>query len=466
MSSARRRHPAKTHHLGPNGPTSPGTRRPTKLTAQHIDLWEHAALLYHSYEWQAAADTFTALASDVEDVEMSSRCCVNSVLIQARLGDFRAAQNTLQTAIMAESIYLLAVFVAGLIAYEFHDRNKAERCFELCFDGLRNQEDLVFGCWGLDFVLEREVVRGNLRALRSGEFRARVMGSHAVPMNGVPAEFIFEAPLREGGSDGVRGKECGKEMTVLHQSTVKAAQRLECLRNSPLTANPSESRHLSPRDPRGEYYSTQELAWFLDPYAPDTCSNSKFNVSGRQVFRSKTTHDDEGMGPTCKSQHVRAGANDLRAMHSSYETPRTATGSYSPQSSAKSISTELLLPTIYSPLQTRMNNHPLNSPSSPVPPQNHPTHPAPAPPLLRSKTTASPQTQRAREMALRALEGRIRPQSARAGTAQSRELTWIELNKPLPPVPVPGSWGAGGGEGGGRLAVRTENFFETVLGKV
>lgn len=52
-----------------------------QLSAQQLDLWEHAALLYHSYEWQTAAEFFVKLATDIEDVGWSSRCCLNAVLV-------------------------------------------------------------------------------------------------------------------------------------------------------------------------------------------------------------------------------------------------------------------------------------------------------------------------------------------------------------------------------------------------
>jgi hypothetical protein len=172
------------------------------LSKQHVDIWEHAALLYHGYEWQAAADTFYFLAHKLGDTEERTLCFLNTALIQARLGDFEAAATTLEEAVAIDQDYLMTAFIVGLVRYELRDAAKAEACFEICMDGLVHH-DIDHNDVRMSFVLDRPMVHGNLRAVREAQFRAKVTGSDLALMNSIPLECIFEAPLRFSQVDGV-----------------------------------------------------------------------------------------------------------------------------------------------------------------------------------------------------------------------------------------------------------------------
>ncbi|RMZ30243.1 hypothetical protein D0859_05656 [Hortaea werneckii] len=75
-------------------------QQPPKLSSAHIDLWEHAALLYHHFEWQTAIETFQHLfhTIPVSAPEARTRCLLNVGIIQARLGDYALAAQTLEDA--------------------------------------------------------------------------------------------------------------------------------------------------------------------------------------------------------------------------------------------------------------------------------------------------------------------------------------------------------------------------------
>ena len=169
-----------------------------QLTEQQLDIWEHAALLYHAYEWQAAADTFEAVSITIEDTRRRALCLLNTALVQARLGDYDMAASTLQVADLINQTVIITPFLTGVVAYELQDYFKAESCFETCLDGLKHAaadcSDL-----GLDFVLEKSALITNLQAVQKAQYSARWAGiaaSTVVPLGAIPAECIFEAPER------------------------------------------------------------------------------------------------------------------------------------------------------------------------------------------------------------------------------------------------------------------------------
>ncbi|KAK3055648.1 hypothetical protein LTR09_003569 [Extremus antarcticus] len=181
--------------LSPREPSRTDIDEKSKLLPHHLDLWEHAALLYHGYEWQAAADTFCALAQRLEIGELQMMCLLNAAMIHARLGDLLVANRILAVAPTVPRTMAFTTFLVGLISYELGNLTKAEGCFELCFDELGNG-DVAHNDLGMDFVLDREIVHANLRAVREAQYRAKNFGSAVAPMHGVPAELIFEAPSR------------------------------------------------------------------------------------------------------------------------------------------------------------------------------------------------------------------------------------------------------------------------------
>lgn len=163
-----------------------------------IDIWEHASLLYHAYEWHAAADAFATLFKSIESTEQQARCLFNSGIIQARLGDYVTAVFNLEEAVRIDQSSIVTLFALGLVCYELHDYSRAEYCFEICFDGLvHGSADYIDV--GLDFVLDRSMLHNNLRGVRSVQFSASFFknkSSTLVCLDAIPADSIFEAPSR------------------------------------------------------------------------------------------------------------------------------------------------------------------------------------------------------------------------------------------------------------------------------
>ncbi|KAK5125479.1 hypothetical protein LTR85_000589 [Meristemomyces frigidus] len=166
-----------------------------KLSSEHLDIWEHAALLYHGYEWQDSVDAFQYLARQVSHSKLRTVCMLNAGLIQARLGDFADAAHTLETAAKGDQTFILTPYLLGIVEWELGNTIKAEACLEVCFRALRGG-DVSYTAYGLEFVLQADNVRRQLNALKDS---LRLTGQQKPTLLVgaiLPAECIFEAPPR------------------------------------------------------------------------------------------------------------------------------------------------------------------------------------------------------------------------------------------------------------------------------
>ncbi|KAK5731880.1 hypothetical protein LTR17_010955 [Elasticomyces elasticus] len=168
------------------------------LTAGAVDIWEHAALLYHAYEWQESVETFRHLVSSLNGDPRVS-CAINAGLIQARLGDYTEARQTLEAAAIFDESHVLVPFLLALVEWETGNLSKTKACLEGCFESLRRAGNADYSSRGLDFVLTADLVHQLLRHLnntgydRFGTIKHGMV--HVVP-SVMPADCIFEAPPR------------------------------------------------------------------------------------------------------------------------------------------------------------------------------------------------------------------------------------------------------------------------------
>ncbi|KAK0901514.1 hypothetical protein LTR02_008596 [Friedmanniomyces endolithicus] len=176
------------------------TQTTPSLTAQDIDLWEHAALLYHGYEWQASIDAFKNLAGRLIG-EHRTLCALNVSITQSRLGDNLEARQTLEAAAIDDPTHILVPFILALVEWDLGNLAKTQACLNRCWESLSKSDRVDFRARGLEFVLTADYVHKLLRYLRETGFdrygTARRGVVHVVP-SVLPAEYIFEAPARPG----------------------------------------------------------------------------------------------------------------------------------------------------------------------------------------------------------------------------------------------------------------------------
>ena len=183
-----------------------------QLTQQQLHLWEHAALLYHAFRWQEAADTFASLAQQIHNPELQLYCLLNCSLIMARFGDYERAMTILNVAAKINSDSLILVFIMGSIAYEQQDYSKAEFCFQICL-GSMNHEAIDFSDAGLDIILTYDMVLHNRREARAVQSCG---ASSAQAVYTIPADVIFEAPRCESADHEADSLYCQPKPTSTH----------------------------------------------------------------------------------------------------------------------------------------------------------------------------------------------------------------------------------------------------------
>lgn len=181
-------YPESCHRAGSTATSSLFERQ--LLPSEQIDLWEHAALLYQSFEWQASVDAFRSLARIIDYPREKALCWYNVGLIQARLGDFEQALESCYTGLRTQSGNAVAFFLVGLIEWELRNYIKAEAAFLEALDKLQGF-DHHFDEVRLDFTLEVHAVHYNIEACQY----ASDEGVYSILVT-IPCELIFEPPLR------------------------------------------------------------------------------------------------------------------------------------------------------------------------------------------------------------------------------------------------------------------------------
>ncbi|KAI7485689.1 hypothetical protein KC351_g3811 [Hortaea werneckii] len=223
-------------------------QQPPKLSSAHIDLWEHAALLYHHFEWQTAIETFQHLfhTIPVSAPEARTRCLLNVGIIQARLGDYALAAQTLEDAARTDGEFVLTPFLLGIVEWDLGNLIKAEACLEISLVALRRSKgegEVGVQRYGVGFVLREEVVRELLERLRGMDRLSEEVQSTIVGVAVLEAESIFEAPAREGGLEDVSVRRREKEEVVSAEKTSISCQPEHLSESSPKSAvkNPRET---------------------------------------------------------------------------------------------------------------------------------------------------------------------------------------------------------------------------------
>lgn len=179
-------------------------RERSELSSSEIaDLWEHACLLYHSYEWQGAANAFSELEHYTSDPVEKCIFVLNKGLIEARLGDFELALHSFTTALVFEEDNPVAYFFLGLVHAETGDYERAQAHLEQCLERLGTCSQNYQTNFG-PFDLDRRTVVDNINRLRSVKVATAAdfgqFSPTSIYLQTIPADIIFEAPSRSGNT--------------------------------------------------------------------------------------------------------------------------------------------------------------------------------------------------------------------------------------------------------------------------
>jgi hypothetical protein len=269
------------------------------------DLWEHACLLYHNFEWQSAADTFSRLAKLSPDPKDQKTFALNRGLVEARLGDFDLASASFEKALLLDADDPITHFLLGVVNVELEDHHTGHAHLKSTLERLPAE---VLDCRtrGLDFGLPRSAVKEDAERvrtiLRTGKNQFGKIKVTPICLHNIPAELIFEAPSRPGSTSQEKRTSGGGhassnvskgDIEVNHDLNTPATHRKSYLaisipptpsfgtteigfdrqlpNTSPLRSLPRKK--LSPRDAQIREGSTKELARFLRHAGPSGTAN-------------------------------------------------------------------------------------------------------------------------------------------------------------------------------------------------
>lgn len=289
-----------------------------------VDLWEHACLLYHSYEWQSAADAFHQLEQHTSDVEDKCIFAMNKGLIEARLGDLDSAMASFTKALEYDECNSVAHFLLGLAHAHTQHYTKAKAQFEHCLKSLDTNGrgyQTYMNSFSIDALMVQENIdhmRSRLIATAAGHGRTSHLRTR---LHVVPAEVLFEPPSILGHTSQ-RGSRSSTEQNLdskgyeysnerLQDPISRAAHPLHVaghdiqslhlvedaeknLTIAPLSDTVNDvrrHRRLAPRDPRVQDGSMQELAQFLRHAGPSGDANVTVDRKYMQRLLQGNRHD-------------------------------------------------------------------------------------------------------------------------------------------------------------------------------
>jgi hypothetical protein len=289
-----------------------------------VDLWEHACLLYHSYEWQSAADAFSDLEEHTSDPGDNCIFALNKGLIEARLGDFGLALTSFTKALGYDEANPVSHFLLGLLHVETRNYAKAKIRFETCLYCLTTSERdhrTHLGSFDLGALTVQENIdhmQSRLIATAAGHGRTSHLRTR---LHIVPADVLFEPPSRSARTSqrdsrfsmgqvlDFKGYEPSDEhiqdpvspatqplYAVGHDA--KSLHLVEDIEKN-LTIEPASNtvngsrrnKRLAPRDPRVRDDDTQELARFLRHARPSGDADVTVDRKYMQRLLQGNPHD-------------------------------------------------------------------------------------------------------------------------------------------------------------------------------
>lgn len=288
------------------------------------DLWEHACLLYHSYEWQSAADAFSELEQYTSTDGEKQIFALNKGLIEARLGDLDLALMTFTKALEYDEGHPITHFLLGLMYAETKNYAKGKTQFEHCLNGLNanaHEYQTDMGSFNLNRPMIQENIdhmRSRLIATTAGHGRTQHLRTC---LNILPADVLFEPPSRSMCTSQIDGRSSiepglisethdhsdeqvqdpisqasrplhvdGHDVDSLH--LVEDTERnLAIAPQKDTLKNVRRYKKLAPRDARVHNGSMQELSRFLRHAGPSGESTVTVDRMYMQRLLQGNTHD-------------------------------------------------------------------------------------------------------------------------------------------------------------------------------
>lgn len=181
-------------------------RHPSLTFRETIDLWSHATLLFHNFEWEQALSQHRRILRQCGPDVRKGFLWFNIGAIRGVLGEYYLAAESFAKAIKYEPDSAVSWYCLGISLFQLEAFRSAKKAFDSCLRTFRAEEKIDYNDRGLDFVLEKTRVEWNSRqALFEKNYKkARAplpLGRH-LGINSMPAGNLFEPP-GFGDDDGI-----------------------------------------------------------------------------------------------------------------------------------------------------------------------------------------------------------------------------------------------------------------------
>ncbi|KAI9703733.1 MAG: hypothetical protein M1836_007503 [Candelina mexicana] len=175
---------------------SPATYISLNLT-EALDLWSHAVLLFHSYEWEQAVTAHRRLIKRCENIIPLARLWFNVGVIRSHLGEYFLASEAFIKAVKVRKDLAIGWFCLGMAVFQLGDFRKAKRPFQRCLSLFGEATTSIdYRRMGLDFVLEKTRVEWNARQTffekNHKQMKAPMPLDTHLSLNRLPAGKVFQ----------------------------------------------------------------------------------------------------------------------------------------------------------------------------------------------------------------------------------------------------------------------------------
>lgn len=163
------------------------------------DIWDHASLLFHSYEWDSAAHNFAQLAAQTTTPAMKAILLTNVGIIRCHMGEYAMALDAFVKALVVEHNFAVGHFLAGIASYELSMYEISTAAFNACAVALAATGGSIdYHPMYLNFELEGHTAASNATyvALESNSLSpsTQAQQSNRCLLSRLPAGLIFESP--------------------------------------------------------------------------------------------------------------------------------------------------------------------------------------------------------------------------------------------------------------------------------
>lgn len=166
------------------------------ITRQYLDVWDHACLLFHNFDWISSLQTFQNLEPLTFCDNIMAMLLLNIGILRCHLGHYTEAHSSFLRAVILWRATPISLFLLGFARYQLGSYRLAESAFESCADAIASSGKpfLKHRVVGLNFTIRASEARNNgLIARRMQESDNAQSRQHFV-LHRLPAGVFFEDP--------------------------------------------------------------------------------------------------------------------------------------------------------------------------------------------------------------------------------------------------------------------------------